>query len=89
MAVVAKWSNAPDCGSGIRGFETHQPPHYLALAHSQAVRQRILDPRCPGSNPGGPAICGSSSVVEHHLAKVGVAGSSPVFRSILQIIWSM
>ena len=25
--------------------------------------------------------CGSSSVVEHHLAKVGVAGSSPVFRS--------
>ena len=27
--------------------------------------------------------CGSSSVVEHHLAKVGVAGSNPVFRSIL------
>jgi hypothetical protein len=26
--------------------------------------------------------CGSSSVVEHHLAKVGVAGSNPVFRSI-------
>ena len=26
--------------------------------------------------------CGSSSVVEHNLAKVGVAGSSPVFRSI-------
>lgn len=25
--------------------------------------------------------CGSSSVVEHDLAKVGVAGSSPVFRS--------
>ena len=28
------------------------------------------------------AKCGSSSVVEHNLAKVGVAGSSPVFRSI-------
>ncbi len=26
-------------------------------------------------------ICGSSSVVEYNLAKVGVAGSSPVFRS--------
>ena len=26
-------------------------------------------------------VCGSSSVVEHHLAKVGVAGSNPVFRS--------
>ena len=25
---------------------------------------------------------GSSSVVEHNLAKVGVAGSNPVFRSI-------
>ena len=29
----------------------------------------------------GRGQCGSSSVVEHHLAKVGVAGSSPVFRS--------
>ena len=32
------------------------------------------------SDPG--RHCGSSSVVEHNLAKVGVAGSSPVFRSI-------
>ena len=31
----------------------------------------------------GRGQCGSSSVVEHHLAKVGVAGSSPVFRSII------
>ena len=30
--------------------------------------------------------CGSSSVVEHDLAKVGVAGSSPVFRSIVSYI---
>ena len=29
-----------------------------------------------------PALRGSSSVVEHHLAKVGVAGSNPVFRSM-------
>ncbi len=27
-----------------------------------------------------PFICGSSSVVEYDLAKVGVAGSNPVFR---------
>ena len=32
------------------------------------------------SDPGRQR--GSSSVVEHNLAKVGVAGSSPVFRSI-------
>jgi hypothetical protein len=31
--------------------------------------------------PPPAPICGSSSVVEHHLAKVGVAGSNPVFRS--------
>ena len=37
-----------------------------------------------GSSPFTRTIlikCGSSSVVEHHLAKVGVAGSNPVFRS--------
>ncbi|GEM_PF-2299666 len=27
-------------------------------------------------------FCGNSSVVEHHLAKVGVAGPNPVFRSL-------
>jgi hypothetical protein len=27
-------------------------------------------------------LSGSSSVVEHRLAKAGVAGSNPVFRSI-------
>ena len=30
---------------------------------------------------------GSSSVVEHHLAKVGVAGSNPVFRSRFMPGW--
>ena len=35
-----------------------------------------------GSTPFTRTLyCGSSSVVEHHLAKVGVAGSNPVFRS--------
>ena len=28
-----------------------------------------------------PAVCGRGSVVEHHLAKVRVAGSNPVVRS--------
>ena len=35
-----------------------------------------------GSTPFTRTICGSSSVVEYNLAKVGVAGSNPVFRSI-------
>lgn len=29
LADVAKRPNAPDCDSGIRGFETLHPPHYL------------------------------------------------------------
>ena len=32
-----------------------------------------------------PIICGSSSVVEYNLAKVGVAGSNPVFRSTADV----
>ena len=35
----------------------------------------------PPKKPG-QAVCGCSSVVEHHLAKVGVAGSNPVWRTI-------
>ena len=32
------------------------------------------------------AICESSSGVEHHLAKVRVAGSNPVFRSTARVV---
>ena len=31
-------------------------------------------------------FCESSSGVEHHLAKVRVAGSNPVFRSIARVV---
>ena len=39
-----------------------------------------------GSSPSWVANCGNSSVVEHNLAKVGVASSSLVFRSI-NYVW--
>ena len=52
---------------------TNKKPHDIICL---AVRSTL-------SETAGRGQCGSSSVVEHHLAKVGVAGSSPVFRSII------
>ena len=43
---------------------------------------------CGGSTPFTRTKSGSSSVVEHHLAKVGVAGSNPVFRSIIILMFA-
>ena len=51
--------------------------HLESLA--QLVEHLICNQRVGRSNRL-VGICGSSSVVEHHLAMVGVAGSNPVFR---------
>src|SRR5699024_6959554 len=78
------WSEAvyaPEFASGTSGLESLQPTPLYLLGHCQTVKHRGLIPSFLGSNPSSPAnCCGSSSVVEHHLAKVGVAGSNPVFR---------
>ena len=50
---------------------------------AQSVEHLTFNQRVEGSSPSWLIFCGSSSVVEHHLAKVGVAGSNPVFRSNL------
>ena len=50
---------------------------------AQLVEQGTENPRVPSPILGLATIrCGSSSGVEHNLAKVGVAGSNPVFRSM-------
>src|SRR5690606_41960294 len=49
---------------------------------AQLVEHLTFNQRVEGSSPSWLISCGSSSVVEHHLAKVGVAGSNPVFRSM-------
>gem|GEM_PF-6167286 len=57
------------------------PPNHAEIA--QVVERWTENPCVPSSTLGlGTIFCGSSSVVERHLAKVRVAGSSPVFRSI-------
>ena len=57
------------------------PGELAQLGEHLPYKQRV-----GGSNPSFSIWIifkgGSSSVVEHHLAKVGVAGSNPVFRSI-------
>ena len=62
--------NAPDCGSGDRGFESLYPPLFSAAAHigvyrsslmmgyslgyRQGVRHSTLTAAFPGPNPGSP-----------------------------------
>ena len=54
---------------------------YASVA--QLVEQRTENPRVVGSIPTGGTISADlAHLVERHLAKVEVAGSSPVIRSI-------
>ena len=46
--------NAPDCGSGIRGFDSHQSPHIMG--YGQVVKASDFDSDTGGSNPPSPAI---------------------------------
>ena len=48
---------------------------------AQLVEQQTENLRVGGSTPPLGTICGSSSVVECHLAKVDVASSNLVYRS--------
>ena len=52
---------------------------------AQLVEQQTDNLRVGGSTPPLGTICGSSSVVECHLAKVDVAGPNPVYRSTFSL----
>ena len=56
-----------------------QPLLYASVA--QSVEQRTENPRVVGSIPTGGTIADLAHLVERDLAKVEVAGSSPVIRS--------
>ena len=66
IAGVAELADAPDLGSGAARRGGSSP-------FTRTITKRSVSLAF--------CLCGSSSVVEHHLAKVGVAGSNPVFRS--------
>ena len=75
------------CHARGRGFESHpgrqgfySPRLFASVA--QLVEQRTENPRVVGSIPtGGTIYADLAHLVERHLAKVEVAGSSPVIRS--------
>ena len=82
FAGVAELADAPDLGSGAArrgGSSPFTRIKYKFAGLAQLVEHLICNQRVEGSSPLA-GICGSSSAVEHHLAKVGVAGSNPVFR---------
>ena len=67
--------------------EPHPSRHFRSNIHrsasvAQLVEQRTENPRVVGSIPtGGTIYADLAHLVERHLAKVEVAGSSPVIRS--------
>ena len=82
------------CHARGRGFEPHPGRHCLSdelgqyASVAQLVEQRTENPRVVGSIPTGGTsgidrYADLAHLVERDLAKVEVAGSSPVIRSIL------
>ena len=78
--AVVQSVRMPACHAGGRGFEPLPRRHFALVA--QSVEQETENLRVGGSIPPQGTICGSSSVVECHLAKVDVASPNLVYRSI-------
>ncbi len=85
---------APPCQGGGRGFEPRCPLQFirspfsggllLIMARWPSGKAGACKALTTGSNPVLASIFADmAQLVEHHLAKVGVAGSSPVVRSSL------
>ena len=70
------------CHARGRGFEPHSG-RQLCASVAQSVEQGTENPRVVGSIPtGGTIYADLAHLVERHLAKVEVASSSLVIRSI-------
>ena len=81
-AAVAQSVVAPDCGSGCRGFKSHQPPH--PRVRSGGTKSAVLLILKERKNP--PFLRAKQAVVaqsvEHFLGKEEVSGSIPDNGSI-------
>jgi hypothetical protein len=74
-AGVAELADAPDLGSGAARRGGSTPFTRTKFFYDSKINKVFCASKITFH------ICGSSSVVEYNLAKVGVAGSNPVFRS--------
>ena len=73
------------CHARGRRFEP-DPGRHLFASVAQLVEQRTENPRVVGSIPtGGTMYADVAHLVERHLAKVEVASSSLVIRSIFLV----
>ena len=80
--MVAQLVRALACHARGRGFEPHPSRHSQYASVAQLVEQGTENPCVVGSIPtGGTIYADLAHLVERHLAKVEVAGSSPVIRS--------
>lgn len=79
--------NAPDCGSGTRGFDSHHPPF---IGVSPSGKARDFDSRirrfesCYPSCFTCKAFAPLAQVVEHLTFNQGVKGSSPLWRILIK-----
>ena len=67
------------------GVQVPSPALEKLAGLAQLVEHLICNQRVACSSHVAGIKCERSSVVEHHLAKVGVAGSNPVFRLLLRL----
>ncbi len=88
---VVQLVRTPACHAGGRGFEPHPSRQNASVA--QLVEQGTENPRVVGSIPtGGTTFLNKiisadlAHLAERDLAKVEVAGSSPVIRSKILVL---
>ena len=72
-----------NCAGLILNRHDFLSKHFVYASVAQSVEQGTENPRVVGSIPTeGTISAGLAHLVERHLAKVEVAGSIPVIRSI-------
>ena len=67
--------NAPVCGTGIRGFETHHPPHNAEVASE--INSRCF---CFYSNPPQIALDGRTSEADYFNVTQPRIGYNEIFE---------